>query len=139
MYTEPTTVFSGSEQEGYLVFPALDDDVTKIQLDLEGIAVRFDFSGAAVETIDLSFSFERDVLRGYNLSDALQADAATHRPSCPGPSAFKPKSDSLVVRDCEFVVCGMDQRRPSPGRCLPGRSRWCFVDRRGRGADGGCR
>lgn len=80
MYTEPTTVFSGSEQEGYLVFPALDDDVTKIQLDLEGIAVRFDFSGAAVETIDLSFSFERDVLRGYNLSDAVQADAATDRP-----------------------------------------------------------
>jgi hypothetical protein len=80
MYTEPTTVFSGSEQEGYLVFPALDDDVTKIQLDLEGIAVRFDFSGAAVETIDLSFSFERDVLRGYNLSDAVKADAATDRP-----------------------------------------------------------
>ena len=79
MYTEAATVFSGSEQEGYLVFPALDDDVLKIRLDIEDIAVRFDFSGAAVETIDLSFSFEREVLRGYTPADAVQASAAADR------------------------------------------------------------
>ncbi|MFT5086027.1 MAG: hypothetical protein ACI906_000520 [Candidatus Latescibacterota bacterium] len=76
MYTETTTIFSGSEQDGYLVFPVLDDDVTSIQLHLEDIAVRFDYSGEPVETIDLNFSFEREVLRGYNLSDALQVNAA---------------------------------------------------------------
>ena len=72
MYTEATTIFSGSEQEGYLVFPVLDDDVTKIRLDIEDIAVRFNYSGEAVETVDLSFSFEREVLRGNSLADALQ-------------------------------------------------------------------
>lgn len=79
MYTEATTIFSGSEHEGYLVFPLLDDDVTSIQLNIEDIAVRFSFSGEAVETIDLSFSFEREVLRGYNLWDAVQANAASDR------------------------------------------------------------
>ena len=72
MYTEATTIFSGSEQEGYLVFPVLDDDVTNIRLDIEDIAVRFNYSGEAVETVNLSFSFEREVLRGNSLADALQ-------------------------------------------------------------------
>ena len=75
MYTEATTIFSGNEQEGYLVFPRLDDDVTSIQLKIEDIGVRFDYSDAAVETIDLAFSFEREVLRGYNLADAAPTDA----------------------------------------------------------------
>ena len=79
MYTEATTVFSGSEQEGYLVFPLLADDVTNIRLDLEDIAVRFNYAGEAVETIDLSFLFEREVLRGYRLADAQQASAAADR------------------------------------------------------------
>ncbi len=79
MYTEATTIFSGNEQEGYLVFPVLDDDVKRIELNIEDIAVRFDYSGAAVETIDLAFSFEREILRGYKLSDATQANAATAR------------------------------------------------------------
>ena len=79
MYTETTTVFSGSEQEGYLVFPLLADDVTKIRLDIEDIAVRFNYSGEAVETVDLSFSFEREVLRGNTLADALQASKAVDR------------------------------------------------------------
>lgn len=79
MYTEATTIFSGSEQEGYLVFPLLDDDVTSIQLDLEDIAVRFNYSDEPIETIDLSFSFEREVLRGYNLTEAVQANATAGR------------------------------------------------------------
>ena len=79
MYTEATTVFSGSEQEGYLVFPLLNNDVTHIRLDLKDIAVRFNYADEAVETIDLSFSFEREVLRGYHLLDAQQASAAADR------------------------------------------------------------
>jgi hypothetical protein len=75
MYTEATTVFSGSEQEGYLVFPLLNDDVTEIRLDLEDIAVRFNYAGEAIEKVDLRFSFEREVLRGNSQEEALQANA----------------------------------------------------------------
>lgn len=76
MYTEATTIFSGSEQDGHLVFPLLDDDVTDIQVNIEDVAVRFDYSNQPVETIDLNFSFTREVLRGYNLADAVSANAA---------------------------------------------------------------
>lgn len=79
MYTETTTIFSGSEQDGYLVFPLLDDDVTSIQLRIEDIALRFNYNGEPIETIDLNFSFEREMLRGNNLSDARQVNAAADR------------------------------------------------------------
>ena len=79
MYTEETTIFSGNEADGFLVFPNLDDDVKNIEIQLEDIAVRFDYSGATVETIALSFSFERDVFRGNKLSEAVQANASAKR------------------------------------------------------------
>ncbi len=68
------TVFSGSEEQGYLVFPLLDDDVKKIQVYIEDIAVRFDYASVPIETIDLSFSFQRDVLQGYTPTDAVRRD-----------------------------------------------------------------
>ena len=63
-------VFSGLEKEGFLVFPVLHDDVTDIRVFIEDIAVRFNYQEIPVETIDLSFSFERDVLRGFTPEDA---------------------------------------------------------------------
>jgi hypothetical protein len=65
-------VFSGSEEQGFLVFPALADDVRKIQVHLEDIALRFDYADEPVEAIDLSFSFQRDILQGYTPESAVR-------------------------------------------------------------------
>ena len=65
-------VFSGSEEQGYLVFPLLDDDVRAIQVHLENIVLRFDYADAPVEAIDLSFSFQRNILQGYDPSAAVR-------------------------------------------------------------------
>ncbi|MEW6751353.1 MAG: hypothetical protein AB1505_10300 [Candidatus Latescibacterota bacterium] len=58
-------VFSGQEQEGYLVFPVLDDDVEEVRVHLPDIVLRFDFADQPVESTDISFSFHRDVVRAY--------------------------------------------------------------------------
>jgi hypothetical protein len=65
-------VFSGLEKEGFLVFPVLHDDVTDIRVFIEDIAVRFNYQEIPVETIDLGFSFERDVHRGFTPEDAAR-------------------------------------------------------------------
>ena len=65
-------VFSGSEEQGYLVFPVLHDDVRAIQVHLENIVLRFDYADAPVEAIDLSFSFQRDTLQGHDPSAAAR-------------------------------------------------------------------
>jgi hypothetical protein len=58
-------LFSGQEAESYIVFPALDPDVESFAVNISDVAVRFDYKGDPVETIDLSFRFEREVHRGY--------------------------------------------------------------------------
>lgn len=58
-------VFSGQEASGYLAFPALHDDVEKIQVHVEDIALRFNYAGQPVESVDITVSFEREVFRGY--------------------------------------------------------------------------
>lgn len=58
-------VFSGQDAEGYVVFPVLDDDVTDIAVRIPDIAVRFNYADEPVETLDLTFNFEREVFRGY--------------------------------------------------------------------------
>jgi hypothetical protein len=68
------TVFSGNDEQGYIVFPLLDDDVRNIQVHLKDVAVRFDYTGNPIETLDLSFSFQRDILRGYTPASAVQLD-----------------------------------------------------------------
>ena len=73
MYTG-ATIFSGNDEEGYLVFPLLDDDVRQIQVDITDIAVHFDYADQPVETIDLSFNFERDIRRGFTPADAVRLD-----------------------------------------------------------------
>lgn len=68
------TVFSGNDEEGYLVFPLLDDDVRAIQVHISDVAVRFDYTGKPIETLDLSFSFQRDILQGYTPTSAARLD-----------------------------------------------------------------
>ena len=57
-------IFSGRDEEGYIVFPRLDDEIQRIQVEIADIAIRFNFEDEPVETIDLSVSFEREVLKG---------------------------------------------------------------------------
>jgi hypothetical protein len=70
MYSD-ALVFSGMDGEGYLVFPSLHDDVRRIQVHMKDIALRFNYADLPVETVDLTFSFERDVRRGYTPTDAV--------------------------------------------------------------------
>ncbi len=58
-------LFSGQEAESYIVFPALDPDVTSFVVNLSDVAVRFNYMDEPVETIDLAFRFEREVHKGY--------------------------------------------------------------------------
>ena len=59
-------LFSGQEQEGYLVFPPLHPDVERFRVVLKDIVLRFDYKGDPVDTIELSFRFGREVYRGYH-------------------------------------------------------------------------
>ena len=54
-------IFSGQEQDGYLVFPQLDRDVETFTLWVQDMALRFDFRDAAVETVDIPYEFQREV------------------------------------------------------------------------------
>jgi len=67
-------LFSGQEKEGYIVFPQLDPDVKKFAVSLSDIAVKYNYAGDPVETIDLSFRFEREVYKGYQPPASLMAD-----------------------------------------------------------------
>lgn len=67
-------VFSGSDEQGYIVFPLLHQDVRQIQVALTDIAVRFNYADEPVETIDLSFSFQRDIRRGFTPTDTVVED-----------------------------------------------------------------
>ena len=54
-------VFSGQEEEGYIVFPVLHKDVSNFTINVPDMAVRFDYKGEPVETIDLAFEFQREI------------------------------------------------------------------------------
>ncbi len=56
-------IFSGQEAEGYVVFPTLHTDVRVIDVVIHEAALRFDTRDEPMETIDLSYSFGRDVRR----------------------------------------------------------------------------
>jgi hypothetical protein len=59
-------LFSGQEDEGYLVFPALDYDVKEISVTLRGIALGLDHEDNPLNTMDLTFHFHREVYRGHH-------------------------------------------------------------------------
>lgn len=63
-------VFSGTDEEGYVIFPRLHDDVRRVEVHLHDVAVRFDHADEPVETLDLTFRFERGILRGLTPTDA---------------------------------------------------------------------
>jgi hypothetical protein len=56
-------VFSGQEQDGYIVFPPLDDDVRQIDVHLTDIVLRFDFQGLPAETVKAVYRFQREIHR----------------------------------------------------------------------------
>jgi hypothetical protein len=57
----PDMVFSGQEATGYIVFPVLHKDVESFNVNVTDMAVRFDYKGEPVETIDLEFKLEREI------------------------------------------------------------------------------
>ena len=69
-------VFSGQDQEGYLVFPVLPPDVTDLTVTLPDVALRFNYADEPTETADLTFAFGRQVLRGYR----APREATVHAP-----------------------------------------------------------
>lgn len=54
-------IFSGQESEGFVLFPSLHDDVTGVEVIIHDAALRFDFHGEPVESIDIPYAFERTV------------------------------------------------------------------------------
>ncbi|MBT6144682.1 MAG: hypothetical protein HOH74_04590 [Gemmatimonadetes bacterium] len=58
-------VFSGQEQEGFLVFRPLDTDVSTITIHIPDVAIRFDYRGEPVEVIDVTAQFDREIGKVY--------------------------------------------------------------------------
>lgn len=58
-------IFSGQEKEGLVVFEPLADDVDAITATIKNIVTRFDYQGNAVENIEASYRFRRDLGRIY--------------------------------------------------------------------------
>ena len=58
-------IFSGQEQEGYLVFPVLHPDVSQIEVTIYDTVLRFDYRNEPAESVDIRYRFERDVGRLY--------------------------------------------------------------------------
>jgi hypothetical protein len=58
-------LFSGQETEGYLVFPSLHPDVTELTMTIHDAITRFDYRDEPVESMDISYRFEREVGRIY--------------------------------------------------------------------------
>ena len=54
-------IFSGQEQDGYIVFPDLDLDVEEFTVWIRDMALRFDFRDEPVETVDILYKFQREV------------------------------------------------------------------------------
>lgn len=56
-------VFSGQEEEGFIVFPLLHPDVRRIHLRLRDVVLRFDILNEPKEQMDVEYVFERDTGR----------------------------------------------------------------------------
>ena len=57
-------IFSGQEQEGFIVFPFIDYDVDEFTVWIEDLALRFDYRDEPIESIDIPYHFHRDVYIG---------------------------------------------------------------------------
>lgn len=58
-------VFSGQEQEGFLVFPVLHHDVRRVALQLRQVSLRFDVWDEPIEQVDVAYLFQRETGRIY--------------------------------------------------------------------------
>lgn len=65
MFPAGDPVFSGQEQEGYVVFEPLADDVHAMTVTIHDFVTRFDYRGEPMEAIDVSFRFKRNLGRIY--------------------------------------------------------------------------
>ncbi len=61
----PDPIFSGLEEEGYVIFERLHDDVKEIKVLIKDIVLRFDFRGEPAETADVEFFFQRETGKVY--------------------------------------------------------------------------
>jgi len=58
-------LFTGQEQEGFVVFPKLHSDVDRITVQIRDLVLRFDVRDEPVERIGIEYVFERDIGRQY--------------------------------------------------------------------------
>ena len=63
MYPVDEQIFAGQGYEGFVVFPRLHDDVLQIEVEVNDVALRFDYRNEPTETVDLVYHFERKVWR----------------------------------------------------------------------------
>ena len=72
-------VFSGQETEGYLVFPVLHADVSSLRLVLQDVVLRFVYREEPLETIDITYAFDRLTGKAYAGGERI----VTHDPLAP--------------------------------------------------------
>ncbi|MCY3790645.1 MAG: hypothetical protein OXH63_17860, partial [Gemmatimonadetes bacterium] len=63
MYKTDEFVFSGQESTGFIVFPPLHRDVSSFVVEIEDLALRFDFRDEPMETVNIAYSFDREVYK----------------------------------------------------------------------------
>ena len=68
----PDMVFSGQETSGYIVFPTLHNDVDAFSVRVPDVAIRFDYKGEPVETIDLEYKFDREIYMALQPRETVQ-------------------------------------------------------------------
>jgi len=58
-------IFSGQEEDKFIVFPALHPDVSDIEVIVHDVVLRFDFRNEPVETTNIRYRFIRDIGKIY--------------------------------------------------------------------------
>ena len=72
MFPQAEDIFSGLEEEGFILFEPLADDVSEVEVTLTDIVTRFDFRGDPAESIKISYRFHRDIGRYYPSEDRIE-------------------------------------------------------------------
>ena len=63
LYPDNDFCFSGQEFEGYIVFDDMHTDVEDIVLKIPAVGIRYDYRDQPLETVDLAFKFNRDLIK----------------------------------------------------------------------------
>ncbi|HIG54465.1 MAG TPA: hypothetical protein EYG11_22735 [Candidatus Latescibacteria bacterium] len=61
LYPADEMVFSGQETQGFIAFAPLASDVEVFDVRIKGVVLRFDYRDQPVETVDITYSFKREV------------------------------------------------------------------------------